>query len=234
MDVGFVSGGAKLNVMAERVGYHIIYIENGPRYPGISQPAERFTYSAYGNVTSRDCSSEPPVTQLQLRPGPGLGTVDLNPGLPYKGWGRCVGETYQADLHAEGGSGGSGYSVQTKIDAPEVTHPGERLRFLMTMVNQQPEFFRRDTASEPPPSPLEWKDCPTYHEELEGVAGSFTSHRLNCEPVNPLPPYARATFEEYINVPADAQPGPSVLSFGLDDGDQASYQQTAINVWIEP
>jgi len=48
-----------------------------------------------------------------------------------------------------------------------------------------------------------------------------------------MPPYARATFEMYIDVPADAQPGPSVLSFGVD-GDQATYQQTAINVWIEP
>ena len=37
----------------------------------------------------------------------------------------------------------------------------------------------------------------------------------------------------YINVPADAQPGPSVLSFGLD-GNSGMYEETSINVWIEP
>ncbi len=144
MDLGFAAGSSRLSVSAERVVYHIIYIENGPRFPGISQPAERFTYSAYGSVysaygsvASGECPSEP-VTQLQLRPGPGLGTVALNPSLPYEGCGRCVGETYRADLHAEGGSGGSGYSVQTELDAPVVAHPGERFRFLMTMLNKRP------------------------------------------------------------------------------------------------
>jgi len=35
----------------------------------------------------------------------------------------------------------------------------------------------------------------------------------------------------YINVPADAQPGPSVC--GLD-GSSGMYEETSINVWIEP
>jgi len=46
-----------------------------------------------------------------------------------------------------------------------------------------------------------------------------------------MPPYAKAIFEMYIDVPADAQPGPSALSFGFDD---TRYQETSINLWIEP
>jgi len=38
----------------------------------------------------------------------------------------------------------------------------------------------------------------------------------------------------YIDVPADAQPGPSVLAFVLEDEDRTSYQRTGINIWIEP
>jgi hypothetical protein len=80
---------------------------------------------------------------------------------------------------------------------------------------------------------LEWPQCPTYHQELEGATGSFSSHQLNCQPVNPMPPYASTTFEMYVDVPADAHPGPSVLSFGFEEG-EVTYQQTSINIWIEP
>jgi hypothetical protein len=37
----------------------------------------------------------------------------------------------------------------------------------------------------------------------------------------------------YIDVPPDAQPGPSVLTWAIDDS-EGKYQQASINVWIEP
>jgi hypothetical protein len=139
---------------------------------------------------------------------------------------------YRSELHPEGTGGGSGgYSVQTELDAPAFAHAGERMRFLITVLNERPVTSKIPGTEDPPPETLDWSRCPTYQEELEGVLGSFTTHRLNCEPVNPMPPYASATFEMYIDVPADAQPGPSVLSFGFDD---TAYQETSINVWIEP
>jgi len=232
LDATFANSGGALLVSPERVGSHIIYLENGPQYPGISNPAEGFTYSARGRIeTSHSSPCTTAVTQLQVSAGPSLGGVDLKPNAA-TGWGTCVGEMYRSELHPEGTGGGSGgYSVQTELDAPAFAHVGERMRFLITVLNERPVTSKIPGTEDPPPETLDWSRCPTYQEELEGVSGSFTTHRLNCEPVNPMPPYASATFEMYIDVPADAQPGPSVLSFGFDD---TAYQETSINVWIEP
>ena len=84
-----------------------------------------------------------------------------------------------------------------------------------------------------PPEPLNWSPCPTYHQELQGVEGSFGTYRLNCGKVAPMPPYASATFEMYIDVPENAHPGPSVLSWGIN-GPPEMYNATSINVWIAP
>ena len=232
LDATFANNGRALWVSPERVGFHIIYLENGPQYPGISNPAEGFTYNAQGRIqTSHLSPCTTPVTQLQVSAGPSLGAVDLKPNAA-TGWGTCVGAMYRSELHPEGTGGGSGgYSVQTELDAPAFAHAGERMRFLITVLNERPVTSKIPGTEDPPPETLDWSRCPTYQEELEGVSGSFTTHRLNCEPVNPMPPYASATFEMYIDVPADAQPGPSVLSFGFDD---TAYQETSINVWIEP
>jgi hypothetical protein len=124
-------------------------------------------------------------------------------------------------------------ATQTKIDAPATAHPGERVRFLVTIINKRLVHSMDAGSEDPPPEPLNWLPCPTYHQELQGVEGSFGTYRLNCEAVRPVPPYASATFEMYIDVPSDAQPGPSVLSFGFDE-DQVTYQGIRINVWIEP
>ena len=233
LDATFVNTDGTLNVSPERVGYNIMYLENGPQYPGISSPAAGFTYQATGRLeTSQSSPCTTSVTQLQVSPGPGLGAVELKPSAA-SGWGRCVGEIYRSELHPEDCCGGSGYAVQTEVDAPAVAHPGERFRYLITLTNEPPVTSCHPPCPDHSPPPLNWTDCPIYHQELQGVAGSFAAHRLNCEPVNPMPPYAKATFEMYIDIPADAQTGPSVLSFGLDE-DQVTYQQTAINVWIEP
>ena len=146
--------------------------------------------------------------------------------------GHLVGAMYRSELHPEGTGGGSGgYSVQTELDAPAFAHAGERVRFFVTLLNKPPVTSCAPPCPDRSPAPLEWPQCPAYHQELEGATGSFSSNQLNCQPVNPMPPYAKAIFEMYIDVPADAQPGPSVLSFGFDD---TRYQETSINLWIEP
>jgi len=124
-------------------------------------------------------------------------------------------------------------ATQTKIDAPAIAHPGERVRFLVTVINKRLVHSMDAGTVDPPPEPLDWSICPTYHRELQGVEGTFGTYRLNCEQVRPMPPYAKATFEMCIDVPTDAHPGPSGLSFGLD-GSPGTYGETSINVWIEP
>ena len=121
--------------------------------------------------------------------------------------------------------------MQTELDVPSVAHPGDRLRFFVTLLNEPPVTSCTPPCPDRSPAPLEWPQCPTYHQELEGATGSFSSNQLNCQPVNPMPPYAKATFEMYIDVPADAHAGPSILSLDFDD---TKYQDTSINVWIEP
>src|SRR5437773_3707570 len=232
LDATFANNGRALLVSPERVGFHIMYLENGPQYPGISNPAEGFTYNAQGRIqTSHLSPCTTPVTQLQVSARPSLGAVELKPNAA-TGWGTCVGAMYRSELHPEGTGGGSGgYSVQTELDAPAFAHAGERVRFFVTLLNEPPVTSCAPPCPDRSPAPLEWPQCPTYHQELEGATGSFSSNQLNCQPVNPMPPYAKAIFEMYIDVPADAQPGPSVLSFGFDD---TRYQETSINLWIEP
>jgi len=232
LDATFATTDRELTVSPKRVGFDIIYLEKGPQYPGISRPADGFTYEATGRIDTSPCTT--PMTHLQVSPGPSLGLIELKPS-PASGWGSCAGETYRSELHPEdccGGSGhGGGYAIQTRIDAPTVAHPGERFRFLTTLTNWEGVTSLAAGSHQEPPEPLEWAQCPTYHLELEGLAGSFRAHPLNCQPVKPMPPYANATFEMYIDVPADAHTGPSVLSLGFVD---TKYQETSINVWIEP
>src|SRR5438132_4825315 len=232
LDVGFATADGDLSLSAERIGGNIIYLENGPEYPGISLPSPGFGFSAGGEIDTFPCTV-PPVTQMVISPGPRLGNATVKPG-PAGGWGTpCAGETYRAQLEPEDCCSGSGYAVQTKIDAPAFAHPGERLRFFVTLLNEPPVTSCRPPCPDRSPAPLESPQCPTYHQELEGATWSFSSHRLNCEPVNPMPPQASATFEMYLEVPADAHPGPSVLSFGFEEG-EVTYQQASINVWIAP
>ena len=47
LDASFADADRILSVSPERVGYHVIYLENGPQYPGISNPAEGFTYNGF-------------------------------------------------------------------------------------------------------------------------------------------------------------------------------------------
>jgi hypothetical protein len=231
LDATFAATDRTLTVSPERIGYaDIIHLEKGPQYPGISRPATDFTYKATGRISTSPCTQ--PVTQLQVSPGPSLGREELKPSAA-SGWGRCAGETYRAELHPEDCCGGSGYRVQTEIDAPAIAHPAERFRFLITVINDPPVTILPAGSHQEPPSLLEWAQCPTYHQELQGVTGSFSTYRLNCDQVNPMPSYASATFEMYIDVPPDAHPGPSVLSFAFDDS-QATYEEPSINVWIEP
>ena len=94
LDATFANNGRALWVSPERVGFHIIYLENGPQYPGISNPAEGFTYNAQGRIqTSHLSPCTTPVTQLQVSAGPSLGAVDLNRMRPPGGalvWVQCI------------------------------------------------------------------------------------------------------------------------------------------------
>jgi DNA-binding CsgD family transcriptional regulator len=237
----FVTADREIDMPAERVGGDIVYLAPRRGYlQDLATPAPGFSDTAGGSIDINFCHL-PAVAQLKISPGPGLGNLTVDPGPP-GGWGTpCPVSTqsYQAHLSPEDCCGGSGSPVQTSLDAPASARPGERLRFLITVINEPPVTSRpapfpgTEPQPDPTPPPLEWSPCPTYHQELQGVSGTFGTYRLNCEPVAPLAPYASATFEMYLDVPADARPGPSVLDWSFD-GEEGTWAEASVNIWIEP
>ncbi len=229
-DVGFTAADGKLTMQAERTVGDIVYLEG---QPGGSTPSPRFSLKARGEIDTRPCAI-PPVAQMQISPGPGLGTVLGNPG-PAGGWGAPCPNTaasYLAQLSGEGLGGGYAPSTQTAIDAPAVARPGERLRFLIT-ITDQPVVHSTQFPTDSTPAALVFSPCPTYHEELEGEPGTFHTYQLNCEQATTIEPYGSETFEMFIDVPVDAHPGPAVLIWSVD-GSPATYQTARTNIWIEP
>src|SRR5205807_5445695 len=87
-------------------------------------------------------------------------------------------QRYYAELFPGSGEGSSTVSLaQTTIDAPAIVHPGDRLRFVVHLVNQPQQGLH---GAPPPLGPITFNPCPTYHEELEGVAGTYHVYELNC------------------------------------------------------
>ena len=241
LEVTFVTTDGKIVMPAERTGGDIVYLSPPRGYlQGLATPPPGFSDIAGGAISIHSCYL-PADTEIEISPGRGLGVLTLDTG-PSGGWGTpCPDEaqSYLAHLSGEDCCSGGGSRTETRIDVPAVTRPGDRLRFVVTITNDPGVTSGTPPlpgeAYEPPPTPppLEWSPCPTYHQELQGVPGSFHTYRLSCEPVAPLAPKASATFEMFIDVPGNAQPGPTVLEWGLD-GAEGMYYDASINVWIEP
>jgi hypothetical protein len=112
-----------------------------------------------------------------------------------------------------------------------VVHPGERVRYLITIVDQAPSHSCLAVGPcGPSPTPLNWSAWPTYHEELEGVVGAFGSYRLNCARAAAIPVGGQETFEMFIAVPAAAKPGPAMLRWTMDS---TAFQPAGAYVWVE-
>jgi len=213
VDVSFTSAHGKLDLSPLPTRSDIIYLSpaRGPVSPEFAQQAQ-------GEIDS--FCVLPTVTEIAISPGPGLGTVRLNPG-PAGGWGAkpCTGKDarYLAELYsADCCTIGYAASTQTTVDAPATVRPGERIRFLVTLTNKPVPHSALAGTVNPTPTPLAFIPCPTYHEELEGIAGSFHAYQLNCTVASPIAANASETFEMFIDVPAGVHPGPSVLLWSIE------------------
>jgi hypothetical protein len=195
---------------------------------GSSSP--RFSRQASGEIDT-SCRIAP-VTAMEISPGPGLGSVKLHPG-PAGGWGsECARPaSYLAELWPDDCCEGWTTSTQTQIDAPATVHPGERARFLIAIKNEETVHSGLAGGRPTPPTALTFRDCPTYHEELEGVGGSFHTYVLNCRTMAPLEWRQTAIFEMFIEVPEDAQAGPAVLLWAID-GSPRTFQTARTSIEI--
>jgi len=210
MDVGFISADGPLPLTPQRWGGNIVYLapSRKPSMPG-------FNDKAVGEIDTFPCAA-PRIVQMTISPGPGLGVVKLDPG-PAGGFGSPCPEKQQAylvELMSDVNQIGYAAMTQTSIDAPAETHPGERLRFLVTIENRPTP--RLSYGPDPSPSPLVFSPCPTYHLELEGEEGTFHTYRLNCAAASTVAPFQSEKFEMFIDIPRDAKPGPAVLVWAVD------------------
>jgi hypothetical protein len=67
------------------------------------------------------------------------------------------------------------------------------------------------------------RPCPTFHDEIEGVVGTFHTYQLNCGAATPIPSGGRETFAIEVDIPPDARPGPATLIWSID-GNAALFQ----------
>ncbi len=219
MDISFASGKGALKMTRTSWPGDIVYLGNGQR--------------AVGEIDVGPCH-DPRITSMTISPGAGLGAVTINPG-PAGGWGNpCPQnpETYFVELYADQDQVGYAAFVTSSMAAPGVAHPGERLRFFVTLINRRAAHHSIAGYVEPTPSPLAWSTCPTFHMELEGVGGTFHTYRLNCAAAATIAPNGSETFEMYIDVPANAKPGPATLVWSID-GSPQQWQRASAYVPIE-
>ena len=214
MDVGFATAQGPVTIVDQRWGGDIVYLNPGAR--------------AIGELSTFPCRL-PKVTSLTLSPGQGLGSVVLDPG-PAGGWGTmCTGPklTYLMELSPDTNSGGYVASTMTYMGPPAAAHPGDHLRFFITITNRMGVHFGVSMSPDPTPPPLAWSPCPTYHLELEGVPGSFHTYSLNCGAASTIPGNGSEMFEMFIDVPADAKTGPATLVWSID-GPPQRWQRASV------
>jgi hypothetical protein len=215
MDITFESGQGPLKMTRMPWPGDIVYLGYGQR--------------AVGEIDVGPCH-DPRITTMSISPSQGLGSMKLDPG-PAGGWGTpCPArpETYFIELYADSNQVGYLATTETGMQAPESARPGERLRFLVTITNtsDRSRGFGLPTQ-QPTPSPLGWAPCPTYHMELEGVAGTFHTYQLNCSQAQTIQANGSETFEMFIDVPAGTKPGPATLVWSIDGSPQQWQRATA-------
>ena len=215
MDIAFSSAQGPLKMTRYVWPGDIVYLANGQR--------------AVGEIDLGPCF-DPRVTAMTFTPGQGLGSVTVNPGPPGGTGTPCPQkpETYFVELYADQDRIGYAAFVTSALSqAPSLAHPGERLRFLVTLINHRATHHSIAGSVDPTPSPLTWASCPTYHMELEGVEESFHTYRLNCAAANTIAPNGSETFEMFLDIPRDAKPGPATLVWSIDGSPQQWQRATA-------
>ena len=222
-EVSFSRGGRRLDI---------------PRAPDDSNGdivyLTAYTPHALGEIAVTPCVLHG-VDRISVAVGGRLGGVDVDGPGPPGGTGRACPaphETYTASLRGTDVTGSVAAATQTTLQAPRSIHPGETVGFTVTLDNT-PMFHSQAAGTVSTPNPtLTWQRCPSYHQELEGIAGTFHTYRLDCAAATPVAAGARETFAMSITVPADAQPGPATLVWSLD-GSPAQYQTARLDVEIE-
>jgi hypothetical protein len=202
--------------------------------PALAAPP--FFPHATGEIDVTPCVPEG-VDRVTVDLGGRLGRVDAAPGPP-GGTGRACpapGEGYDAELRGQAAddiAGGFASAAQTTMRGPTVVHAGDVVRFTVTVENTpSPRSMMAGTRPTPNPT-LTWSPCPSYHEELEGVPGTFHTYRLNCAAAQPIANGGSETFAMSLMVPASAQSGPATLVWSLD-GSPTRYQAARLDVEIE-
>lgn len=220
MDITFRTAEGPLKMNPLRWGGDIVYLVPG----GLP---------ALGEVDTFPCAL-PPVTGMSISPGPSLGSIDVTPGLAGGVGTPCPNEhqSYLLELYADQNQVGYASMISSAMSAPAVGHPGQHLRFLVTLTNRRVAHHSIAGTVDPTPSPLSFAPCPTYHLELEGVEGTFHTYELNCAQAAIIGPNGSETFEMFIDVPRDAQPGPATLVWSID-GSPQQWQRASAYVAIE-
>jgi hypothetical protein len=188
-----------------------------------AKPAPPYFGSAIGEIDVSPCHL-PAVETMVIDFGLTLGNVHVSPG-PAGGFGTAcpvARESYFTELYGlpnSGDIGGVIPNTQATLDAPSTAHPGERISFVVTVENTPRDHSSIGAVGAPTPNPtMTFNPCPMYYEELEGVAGTFRISELNCAGVKPIPGGGKETFVMYIDIPADAHPGPATLIWSIIGG----------------
>ena len=190
-----------------------------------SDPAPPYFGSATGEIDVHPCHLQP-VARMRVDFGTAQGSVDVTPG-PAGGWGTpcpMKSESYFTELYGlpnDGTTGGYAPRTQTVLTAPASAHPGETLRFLVTLQNTPVAGLGLGTPS--PNPPMTFTPCPEFFDEIEGVIGTFHTALLDCAKAAPIPPDGTETFAMSIDVPLNAMPGPATLIWSLA-GSPATYE----------
>ena len=225
IDVTFTtaSGGALL-LSRRPYGDDIVYL-----LPAGSPARAGFVREVTANVRTFGSCPVQHVARLTLTLGTGLGSVTLDSPPSLGTGGRpCGGGRGDYDALMLSGLGSDGTttpaSTTSLIQAQSLAHPGSRVRFLVTVANapSAPEYCQGSLCPARVHA-LTFNPCPSYHEELEGVEGSFHTYRLNCAMTREVTAGSAETFEMYIDVPGNAVPGPAVLAWTMD-GPEGLYQ----------
>jgi hypothetical protein len=229
-EVSFSAGGAALHIprTATEINGDVVYLS--------ATAAPPFFARAGGEIDVTPCALHG-VDRVTVGLGGNLGSVTVDPGPPAGAGPSCpvANETYSAFLQGESDSdtvAGTLPLTQTTISgAPSVVTRGEVVYFTVTITNSTtPHHGIAFTRPTPNPT-ITFQLCPSYHEELEGVAGSFHTFRLDCTAAEPIAGGGSERFAMQITVPADAPPGPATLVWCID-GSAVVYQTAGWDVEI--
>lgn len=210
-----------------QAGRDIIYLSSS-----LAAGPSPYPSAVDGEIGTTGNCTIPAGTRMSIDLGPSLGSVTLNPGPGLSVGTPCPPGTspsdgYYAELFVSSTSCCSVIDpsitpstntqrplISPNLDAPSLVHPGDRVRYLVTVADAY--IVGHSAGPIAPPPPLTLSPCPTYQEELEGSTGSAAAYRLNCADAKPIRSGSTETFEMYLTVPTTAPQGPAILVWTLD------------------